>query len=131
MTKLLLLTTMMFPLQSQCTDVDCMAKILFSESRGESLECIIAIGEASKSRAKRTNKSICHISGVTRKNPPERLKSYWYGMAKLILNDKRTSTINDADSWVKGKKPSINHKDTKIRKVIGLHTFYVAGGKLI
>jgi hypothetical protein len=126
MTKLLLLTTMMFPLQSQANDVDCMSKILFSESRGESLEGIIAIGEASKSRAKRTNKSLCALSGVTRKNPPERLKSYWQGMAKIILRDKQQPTIGYADSWDRAN-PS---KKGKITRHIQNHYFYTMNGVL-
>jgi spore germination cell wall hydrolase CwlJ-like protein len=104
---------------------------MYAEARGESLDGVIAIGEASKSRAKRTHKSICKISGVTRKNPPERLKYYWITFAKTILHDDKKPTIGRADSWNKGSNPSINHKDSKIVRKIGDHLFYVAGGELM
>jgi len=129
MTKLLLLTTMMFPLQSKasCNEAIELSRILYSEAQGESISGVIAIGEAVKSRSKRTNKSICTINGVTRKNPPERLKHYWHGMAKMILDDKRTSTVLGADSWNKGSK---NGMPGKITRVIQHHVFYVMNGEL-
>lgn len=127
MTELLLLTTMMFPIQSHGDEISCLANIMYQEGRSESLEGVIAIGEASKSRAKRTNKSICKIRGVTRKKPPERLKSYWNGIAKIILNDKQKPTIGLADSWNKGKRPG---HDGAITKYLAPHVFYVMNGEL-
>lgn len=132
MNKLILIGLLSMPLNANANEVRCLASILYSESRGESLEGIVAIGQATIARSKRTGLSICRINGVTRKRPPERMRNYWYGIAKNILNDKQKPIVADADSWVKkGHKLGINHKDSKVRRVVDGHTFYLAGGKLI
>jgi hypothetical protein len=127
--KLLLIVLTLSPLSAnaKCNEVVSLSKILYAEAESQSIDGIIAIGEASKSRSKRTNKSICKISGVTRKKPPERLKLYWQGMAKIILNDKQKPTINNADSFNKGHKPG--HNGT-ITKYISPHVFYVMKGNI-
>jgi hypothetical protein len=129
MNKLLLiaLTLIPFSTHAKCNEVVALSRILFAEAQGESISGVIAIGEASKSRAKRTNKPICNISGVTRKNPPERLKHYWQTFAKSILNDNRKPTIGDADSFNKGKKPN---QPGRITRIIQSHVFYTMNGEL-
>jgi hypothetical protein len=130
--KLILISLLSLPLNANANEVRCLANILYSESRGESVEGIVAVGQAAVSRSKRTGLSICHINGVTRKRPPDRMRSYWYGIARNILADKQKPIVADADSWVKkGNKLGINHKDSKIRRIVDGHTFYLAGGKLI
>jgi hypothetical protein len=131
MTKLLLLTTMMFPMQSQAisqqNEINCLKNIIYSESRGESLEGIVALGQATIARSKRTGLSICRINGVTRKRPPERMSSYWNGIAKNILADRQKSIVGHADSWNTGTKP---YMSGKVERVIQSHVFYVANGEL-
>lgn len=119
---------------AKCNDVVALSHILFAESENQSILGITALGESSINRAKRTKLSLCKIHGVKRKDPDAQLKNKWEAVARSILNDSRKSKsiVGDADSWVKkGHKPSINHKDTKIRSVIGSHLFYHAGGELI
>lgn len=127
MTKLLLMILLLIPVSVHASEAECLASIMYQEGRSESIESVIAIGEASKSRSKRTNKSICKISGVTRKNPPDRLKHYWVTFAKTILNDKKKPTVGDADSFNKGHIPG--HNGT-ITRHIGKHTFYTMSGDL-
>ncbi|MGZ3922002.1 MAG: hypothetical protein ACXVC7_17000 [Bacteroidia bacterium] len=131
MNKLILIGLLSMPLNANANEVQCLSKILYAEAENQSIEGIVALGESAINRAKRTNLSICKIHGVKRKQPDVRLRKKWEAVARSILKDNNKPIIADADSWVKGKIPSINHKDTKIRRVIGNHTFYLAGGKLI
>lgn len=131
MNKLILIGLLSMPLNANANEVQCLSRILFAEAESQSIEGIVALGESAINRSKRTKLSLCKIHGVKRKQPDERLRKKWEAVARSILNDHKNPIIADADSWVKGKKPSINHKDTKIRRVIGAHTFYLSGGKLI
>lgn len=127
MTKLLLLTTLLVPLNANANEVQCLASILYSESRGESVEGIVAVGQATVARSKRTGLSICHINGVTRKQPPKRMASYWNGIARNILLDRQKPIVGAADSWNTGTKP---YMSGKIERVIQSHVFYVMNGEL-
>ena len=99
----------------------CLSKILYSEGRGESIEGVIALGEATVARAKRTGTTICKVKGVTRKQPPKRLAHYWITLAKTILNDKQSPITKGADSWNQGKKPAFKGD---MKRLIGKHIFY-------
>jgi len=108
-------------------EVSCLVPILYAESRGESIEGIIAIGEATIARAARKHVSICKLRGVARRSPPKRLRHYWLAVAKSISNDMQTPTVGKADSWNTGKKPAY---PGKVTRHIGKHTFYVMAGEL-
>lgn len=98
----------------------CLARIIYSEARGESKEGQLAIGYASINRAKRSNKHLCKIQGVTAHEPSEKLKPFFYQLARLSLNSH--STIGTADSWNVSKIP---HDRGKKVKKIGAHVFYI------
>lgn len=127
MTKLILISLLSLPLNANANEVRCLAAILFSESRGESIEGIVALGQASISRSKRSGLSLCRINGVTRKRPPDRMRVYWNGIARNILNDKQKPIVGAADSWNTGKKPSMKGN---ITRHIGGHVYYVMNGEL-
>jgi len=120
MSKLLLTLLLAMPV-AQADEAKCLSKILYSEGRGESIEGVIALGEATKARAKRTGKSICKVAGVTSKQPPQRLAHYWVTLAKTVLADNGKPITKGADSWNTGKKPAYKGD---ITRHIGRHTFY-------
>ena len=121
MKRLLLTLALTLPV-AQADEAKCLSKILYSEGRGESIEGVIALGEATKARAKRSKTAICKIKGVTRKQPPVRLEHYWITLADSILTDRKKPIIGKADSWNTGKKPAFKGDVTRR---IGRHTFYV------
>ena len=49
---------------AQADEAVCLSKVLYSEAQGESIEGIIALGQATVSRSKRTHKSICKVQGA-------------------------------------------------------------------
>jgi len=59
MTNLILTIAFLLPMPTQVSEERCLAKIIFAESRGESIEGAIAVGQATVNRAKRTGKAIC------------------------------------------------------------------------
>jgi len=130
MNKLIIITLLSIPSISMADDIKCLSRILYAESQSESIEGIVALGQATIARSKRTKLSICNIHGVKRKVPPKRLDHYWIALAKAIIKDNGRPIIGDADSWNKGSTPSINHKDSKVSRKIGKHLFYFAGGEL-
>jgi len=127
MKKKLLLTLLLATGTAQADESTCLSKILYSEGQGESIEGVIALGEATKSRAKRSRKSICKVAGVTRKQPPVRLEYYWVTLAKTIIADGKKPITKGADSWNTGKRTAYKGD---IKRRIGKHTFYVMAGEL-
>ena len=101
----------------------CMTEIMYSEAQGEPLAGLIAVGEASLNRAANQKKSVCKISGVTRKVVPSKLKPHYTALANGIIGNK-DRTIGIADSWDKAKRPRYKGK---IIARIGRHTFYKMG----
>lgn len=103
----------------------CLSKILYAEGRGESILGVIALGEATIARAKRTGTTICGVRGVTRKQPPKRLAHYWIALARTILksNDKATS-IGHSDSWNTGRRPAFKPVKGTMQHRVGHHIFY-------
>ena len=129
--KLLLIALILSPLNAnaKCNDVVELSRILYAESESQSIEGITALGESAINRSKRTKLSLCKIHGVNRKEPNKILKSKWESVARSILNDSRKSKsiVGNADSWVKGKVPSM---PGRITRHIGAHTFYIMDGEL-
>ena len=103
-------------------EASCLSEIIWSESRGESIEGAVAVGKAVVNRAKRMDKSICKIVGVTRKKPSKELAGYYYALSKYILSVNSNDIVSEADSWNKGRKSG--HAG-KITRHIGKHVFYV------
>jgi len=124
MTNLILTIAFLFPISAQASEEGCLAKIIFAESRGESIEGAIAVGQATVNRAKRIGKAICRLTGVSRLTPPRNLMAHYTALAKSVMGGK-DSTVRNSDSWNTGTKP--RHAGEVVRH-IGGHVFYVMSG---
>ncbi|TRW91240.1 hypothetical protein [Candidatus Methylobacter oryzae] len=121
MTNLILTLAFLFPVSATPSEEGCLANIIFAESRGESIEGAVAVGQATVNRAKRTGKSICNLSGVSRLTPPRGLISHYTALAKSVMHGKE-SIVRNSDSWNVGTKPRYSGE---IVRQIGGHVFYV------
>lgn len=121
MTKFVLTLAFLFPMSAHAGEEECLAKVMFAESRGESIEGAIAVGQATVNRAKRTGKAICELTGVARLTPPRNLIAHYTALAKSVLEGK-DSIVRNSDSWNTGTKP--RHPGEIVRQ-IGEHVFYV------
>lgn len=124
MSNLILTIAFLFPVSAQASEEGCLAKIIYAESRGESIEGAIAVGQATVNRAKRIGKAICRLTGVSRLTPPRNLRSHYTALAKSVMGD-TDSTVRNSDSWNTGTKPRYAGK---IVRQIGGHVFYVMSG---
>jgi spore germination cell wall hydrolase CwlJ-like protein len=93
---------------------------MYAESRGEPLEGLIAVGQATVNRAEKTSKTICGLAGVKRKAVPKALSNHFNALAKSIING-QSSVVGNANSWNTGKRPAY---PGKVERVIGKHVFY-------
>ncbi len=122
MTNLILTLAFLFPVSAPPpSEEGCLAKIIFAESRGESIEGAVAVGQATVNRAKRTGKPICKLTGVSRLTPPSNLLSHYTALAKSVMHGKE-SIVQNSDSWNVGTKPRYSGE---IIRQIGGHVFYV------
>ena len=121
--KLVLVATML-PLSSHATEVQCLAKVLYSEAKGESILGVLAIGAASKNRSLKSHIPICALKGVTSEVIPADLRPHFEALARSTLSSKK-SIVLGADSWNTGTKP---HLKGDITRQIGRHVFYVMAG---
>ncbi|HEY8098706.1 MAG TPA: hypothetical protein VIE65_21780 [Methylobacter sp.] len=124
MTNLILTIAFLFPISAQASEEGCLAKIIYAESRGESIEGAIAVGEATVNRSKRIGKEICRLTGVSRLTPPSNLMSHYTALAKSVMGG-TDSTVRNSDSWNTGTKP--RYAGEVVRQ-IGGHVFYVMSG---
>ncbi len=124
MSNLILTIAFLFPLSAQANEEGCLAKIMYAESRGESIEGAIAVGEATVNRAKRIGKAICLLTGVSRLTPPHNLMAHYTALAKSVM-DGKNATVRNSDSWNTGTKP--RYAGEVVRQ-IGGHVFYVMSG---
>ncbi|MGZ8157588.1 MAG: hypothetical protein ACXWT1_00355 [Methylobacter sp.] len=121
MTNLILTIAFLLPMPAQATEEGCLAKIIYAESRGESIEGAIAVGQATVNRSKRIGKSICKLTGVSRLTPPRNLKTHYTALAKSVM-DGKDSIVRNSDSWNTGTKP---RSSGEVVRQIGGHVFYV------
>ncbi|MDI1276824.1 hypothetical protein [Methylobacter sp.] len=124
MTNLILTIAFLLPMPTQVSEERCLAKIIFAESRGESIEGAIAVGQATVNRAKRTGKAICKLTGVSRLTPPRNLMAHYTALAKSVMGGKY-SIVRNSDSWNTGTKP---RRAGEVVRQIGGHVFYVMSG---
>lgn len=121
MTNLILTLALLFPVSASPSEEGCLAKIIFAESRGESIEGAVAVGQATVNRAKRTGKTICKLTGVSRVTPPRNLMAHYTALAKSVISG-TDSIVQNSDSWNTGTKPRYSGE---IVRQIGGHVFYV------
>lgn len=103
-------------------ETKCLSKVIYAESRGESITGAVATAQATINRAKNQSTSICKVTGVHRQQPDKSLAEYYLSIARTALFDKFPKVIKKADSWNTGTKP--NSKGD-VERVIDNHVFYV------
>ena len=106
-------------------EAECLADIMYQEARGESLEGVVAIGQAAIQKAKRERSGVCKLKGVKRQRPHRQIVDYYTTLARQLISKPSISVSLGADHWDKGKP----HLPGKVTRSIGKHTFYVLEGK--
>lgn len=107
-------------------DQRCLARILHAESRGESFEGLVSVGQAAITRAEDTDSNLCDVAGVHRSKPGKSMSQYYLALAKELLNHPSTSVSRGADSWNAGTKPA---HPGKVTRQIDNHVFYIISAK--
>lgn len=124
--KMLVLSLLCVTVTSKAlaNEAQCLANIMYAESRGENFEGVIAVAQAAVNRAKALDKKLCFLPGVHSKKPSALLNDYYVMIAKQALKPaKQHDIVKGADSWNTGKKP---RQPGSITRVIGEHVFYIA-----
>lgn len=116
----LILLALILAQPAAAAERDCLAQIMYSEARGESVHGVVAIAQATIKRSKKQKTSVCKTKGVSRKTPPKNVQPFFLALADTVI-DSDTSIVGDADSWNTGTKPAYRGN---ITKVIGHHVFY-------
>ena len=114
--RLVLISLIILTTPTKASETDCLAKVMYAEARGESLEGVVAVGHATVNRG-----NPCAVTGVHRKQPPKNMLEYYKALAKEILNAKH-DPVKGANSWNTGEKPAYRGDVTR---QIGSHVFYV------
>ena len=107
-------------------EVECLAKTIYAESRGEQMIGQIAVGYTVINRKKQTGKAICHIvsAGYTQRWIPANDREEFVKISKLILTGKIASPIGDRDSFDAYSRRPLWARHIKKAVRIGNHTFY-------
>lgn len=109
-------------LDAKASDTDCLASVMYAESRGQVLDGVVGVGEATVNRAQRTGKTVCNVIGVKRKTPDRSVIAYYKALAAEILRTKSETVVHKADSWNTGDKP---RQPGSVTRKIDDHIFYV------
>jgi hypothetical protein len=107
---------------SHCKEATNLAKVMYAEAKGASLEGTLVVGECMLNRAENQNRSVCNTDGVKRATPPNTLFDYYVTLAKQLLKAERRPLSKGCDSWNAGVKP--NHPGRITRHIDG-QVFYV------
>jgi len=121
--KAVIMMLLLMPAITQASEAECLARIMWSEAQGESVEGVIAVGHASINRSKVSKHTICNLQGVTKRQVPKEVKGSYVALAKSALSTK--SVVGKADSWERGVIP---HRAGSITRRIGKHVFYQMAG---
>lgn len=107
-------------------EVKCLAKILFAEARGGSLEHLAILGQAAVAKAAREHVTLCTLPGVKQVAPGELVRPYFETVAKELISHPKTTLSRGADHWDSHKKQIWPGKIT--RELEG-HKFYILNAK--
>lgn len=102
MKKLLLtLAVMVSNSEALAADLDCLANMIYSEARGESVEGQIAVGYTVVNRVRKLKRPACWVvrHGYTRKKIPKAEVSAFLGIAEGVLAERLRNPIGEADSF--------------------------------
>ena len=104
----------------QANEIKCLSEIMFSEAQGEPVTGLIAVAEASVNRSKNQKRTVCAITGVTRKQVPKALQSHYQSIAGNVVKLQSNDQAKNADSW----EAKLPRNKGKITAKIGKHYFY-------
>lgn len=108
------------------TQTECLSRILYAESRGQSIEGVVSLGQSAVEKARKEHQTLCTLTGVTRKAPAKELAEYYALLAKQLITNPKTTISRGADHWNTGKKPALPGKVT--RQIEG-HVLYIMQAK--
>lgn len=111
---------MIFSSNSKASNVDCLARIIYAESRGTSIEAAAINAKAAINRSRDTCKLIKHKLVKAVKKLPKQVEPYFISLAKTAFETEHDIS-NGANAWNTGTKPK-NPGD--ITKVAGGQVFY-------
>jgi hypothetical protein len=126
MLLLLILGTLSISLAS-AGEVDCLARITYTEARGEPIIGAAGVAQAAINRAHRKGKSICSliIKKEVKAVPSIRNEAHRFvfqSIAGALIRNPQKKLVGDADSWNTGKRPAYKAKGTPNK--IGRHVIY-------
>jgi hypothetical protein len=108
---------------SIASPVDCLARIIHAESRGESLESLAITASAAYNRAGSVNR-LCLISKTgevkASKRIPDAVRPYFRAIANQAIQT-QGKIAEGADSWNTGRKPAYKGD---IKRISGKHVYY-------
>lgn len=105
----------------------CLARILYQEARGESIEGVMVLAETAVQLAINLKMTLCTLersSQVQSRPVPKALQAAFRSMARIARSRPRTLS-KGSDHWNTGRKP---HMRGKIQRIIGNHVFYTLKG---
>lgn len=108
--------------KANADETKCLSKVIYAESRGESITGAVATAQATINRAEKQSTSICKVTGVHRQQPNKSLSDYYLAIARTALFDKFPTVIKKADSWNTGTKPK---QSGEVERVIDHHVYYI------
>ena len=94
--------------KAMASEANCLARIIYAETAGHSIEHAIAIGQAAITKADDDDTNICQLRGVKRKQPPSAMLEYYKVLAKQLLDKPKQTISKGADHWNAGTKPQFN-----------------------
>lgn len=119
MNRFLLLLVLTSP--AYAGEPECLRDILNAESRGETIEGVVGLGQSAIKKANDERSTLCNLKGVKRKQPIKEMAEYYLTLARHIINNPSTSVSKGADHWEVGTRP---HLPGKVTRIIGNHVFY-------
>ena len=123
MKKIMIALTLFLTSNAYANESHCLARILYQESRGESVEGVATLGQTAVQLATNMKITLCKLerSGqVQSKEIPAPLLPAFTALANIAMTQPRLLS-KGSDHWETGKKP---HMPGKIKRVVGAHVFY-------
>ena len=98
---------------------ECLSKIAYAESRGESVLGTLAVMHSSVNHARQIKSSVCKVPAV-QLSIPDDLKQAYLALAGLVLRGGNPDPSKGANSW---RSKGLKAKGGKVTAHIGKHRF--------
>lgn len=118
---------MMWSEPSLANSTHCLARIMYQEARGESVEGVMVLAETAVQLAINLKMTLCKLEGspqVQSRAVPKDLQRTYRAMAQIARSRPRTLS-RGSDHWNTGRKP---HMKGEVKRIIGNHVFYQLRG---